>query len=176
MLFTMVQLSYSVDSRVMLKANLAELGTITSSFPKFGKRTVNSWFSSIVLGLFVMTTFWRIPFTRFEFLNRLYGFSLCPNDSLIFIYLGLLKLNNKYVFIKMVSIAMMIGGAVVNALAFTGSIFLFSSHWKERKRHDLAQEQLTKARDEWSKERVKYLDYINDRLRKEAIAKIPLPI
>ena len=42
---------------------------------------------------------------------------------------------------------------------------------KERKRHDLALEQLTKARDEWSKERVKYLDYMNGRLRKEANAK-----
>ena len=76
----------------------------------------------------------------------------------------------------MISIAMMIGGAVVNALAFTGSIFLFSSLKssdieKERKRHDLALEQLTKARDEWSKERLKYLDYLNDRLRKEANAK-----
>ena len=59
----------------------------------------------------------------------------------------------------MVSIAMMIGGAVINALAFTGSNFVF------------AREQLTKARDEWSKERLKYLDYLNDRLRKEADAK-----
>ena len=76
----------------------------------------------------------------------------------------------------MVSIAMMIGGAVVNALAFTGSNLLFSSLkssdiGKERKSHDLALEQLTKARDEWSKERLKYLDYLNDRLRKEANAK-----
>ena len=42
---------------------------------------------------------------------------------------------------------------------------------QERKIHDLALEQLTKARDEWSKERVKYLDYINDRLRKETNVK-----
>ena len=42
---------------------------------------------------------------------------------------------------------------------------------KERKRHDLALEQLTKARDEWSNKRIKYLDYINDRPRKEANAK-----
>ena len=42
---------------------------------------------------------------------------------------------------------------------------------KERKRHDLALEQLTKARDEWSKEHLKYLDYMNDRLRKETNAK-----
>ena len=50
-LCTMVRSSSSVDYRLMLKDNLAEPGTITSSVPKFGKRTVNSWFSSIVLGL-----------------------------------------------------------------------------------------------------------------------------
>ena len=70
---------------------------------------------------------------------------------------------------------MMIGGAVVKALAFTGSNFVFSSlksgDAEERKRHDLALEQLTEARDEWSKKRVKYLDYLTDRLRKEANAK-----
>ena len=45
---------------------------------------------------------------------------------------------------------MMIGGAVVNALAFTGSIVFFKSRdiEKEQKRHDLALE-LTKARYEW---------------------------
>ena len=71
---------------------------------------------------------------------------------------------------------MMIGGAVVNALAFTGSINFVSSLKssaieKERKRHDLALERLMKARDKWSKERLKYLDYLNDRLRKEANTK-----
>ena len=111
----------------MLKANLTEPGTITSSFPKFGKRTVNSWFSSIVLGLFVMTTFWFVPFKPSGFLNRRYGFCLYPNVSLIFnIYFDFIKLNQKKnIYIYMVSIAMMIGGAVVNALAFTGSIFYF---------------------------------------------------
>ena len=67
---------------------------------------------------------------------------------------------------------MMIGGAVVNALAFTGSIFVFSSlrsddTEKERKRHDLALEQLTKARDEWSKERVKYIIILHERPTQE---------
>ena len=51
----------------------------------------------------------------------------------------------------MISIAMMIGGAVVNFLAFTGSNLSFSSLRsndieKKRKRHDVALEQLTKAR------------------------------
>ena len=35
----------------------------------------------------------------------------------------------------------------------------------------MALERLTEVRDEWSKERLKYLDYLNDRLRKEADAK-----
>ena len=98
-LCTMVRSSSSVDSRLMIKDNLAEPGTITSSFTKFGKRTVNSWFSSIVLGLFVMTTFCFIPFTHFEFLNRLYGFSLCSNVSLLFnITLILLNYKNNFVY------------------------------------------------------------------------------
>ena len=42
---------------------------------------------------------------------------------------------------------------------------------EERKRHDLALEHLTQARDKWSKKRTKYLDYVNDKLRKEAHAK-----
>ena len=48
---------------------------------------------------------------------------------------------------KMASIAMLIGGALVNALAFTGSSYMFSRLSKdstdaERKRHDSAIEQL----------------------------------
>lgn len=74
------------------------------------------------------------------------------------------------------AIAMMVGGAIVNAIAFSGSNFLFSSLKKseidaERKRHDLALEELTKARDEWSRKRSEYLDYLNERLQKEAHAK-----
>ena len=47
----------------------------------------------------------------------------------------------------MVSVAMLIGGALANALAFTGSSFLFhrlsaNSIGRERKRQDLAIEQL----------------------------------
>ena len=55
---------------------------------------------------------------------------------------------------KMVSVAMLIGGALVNALAFTGSSYLFSrlskdSIDKERNRHDLGIEQLQKVQVEW---------------------------
>ena len=53
---------------------------------------------------------------------------------------------------------MLIGGALANALAFTGSSYLFSRLSKdsidaERKRHDLAIEQLQKAQIEWAHKR-----------------------
>ena len=59
------------------------------------------------------------------------------------------------------AVAMMIGGAVVNALAFSGSNYLFSRMGKsgdaekERERHDKALEQLEEARDAWSKKKKK---------------------
>ena len=54
----------------------------------------------------------------------------------------------------MASIARLIGGALTNALAFTGSSHLFSRLFKdsidaERKRHDAAIEKLQKAQIEW---------------------------
>ena len=50
---------------------------------------------------------------------------------------------------------MLIGGALANALAFTGSSYLFlrlskDSTDKERKRHDLVIEQFQKAQIEWA--------------------------
>ena len=55
---------------------------------------------------------------------------------------------------KTASIAMLIGRALANTLAFTGSTYLFSrlfkdSIEKERKRHNLVIEQLQKAQIEW---------------------------
>lgn len=75
----------------------------------------------------------------------------------------------------MAGIAMMIGGAVVNALAFTGSNFLFSGLAnkridEERKRHDLALEKLTQAKQEWEQQRVKYLDYLNQRMLQQKLS------
>ena len=64
-----------------------------------------------------------------------------------------------------------IGGVVVNALAFSGINFVFSrltDHGEEeRKRHDLALRKLQKARDEWNKDLMKRLDFINKRLREK---------
>ena len=72
----------------------------------------------------------------------------------------------------MASVAMLIGGALGNALAFTGSSFLFSrlskdSIDRERKRHDLAIEQLQKAQIEWVHKRQEQIDFINKQLRLE---------
>ena len=72
----------------------------------------------------------------------------------------------------MASIGFLIGGALFNALAFSGSNFLFSSLSKEsidkeRKRHDKAIEDLQRAQIEWAKKRQERLDYINDQIIKE---------
>ena len=69
----------------------------------------------------------------------------------------------------MASLLFTVGGAVVNALAFSGTNFVFSrltDHGEEeQKRHDLVLEKLQKARDKWDEDRTKRLDFINKRLR-----------
>ena len=60
----------------------------------------------------------------------------------------------------------------VNALAFTGSNYLFSRLSREsidveRKRHDKAIEDLQRAQINWAKKRQERLDYINDEIAKE---------
>ena len=62
-------------------------------------------------------------------------------------------------------------GAGINAKAF-GVVSLGFSMFridreKERKRHDLAEEQLQKARDKWNEDRMERLDFINKRLHKK---------
>ena len=65
----------------------------------------------------------------------------------------------------MASLLFTVGGAVVNALAFSGTNFVFSrptDHGEEeQKRHDLALEKLQRARDKWNENRY---DFINKRL------------
>ena len=65
----------------------------------------------------------------------------------------------------MATLAMMAGGALINALAFSGTNAAFSllgDHGKtEMKRHNLAVERLSKAREEYSQERQQRLDYLN---------------
>ena len=68
---------------------------------------------------------------------------------------------------------MMIGGAVLNALAFTGGNYLFSilgrsnEAEKERKRHDMAIEEHQRAESEYQHKRQLRLDYLNQQLRAE---------
>ena len=72
----------------------------------------------------------------------------------------------------MASIGFLIRGAMINALAFSGSKFLFSrlsreSIDTERKRHDKAIEDLQRTQIEWAKKRQERLDYINNQIIKE---------
>ena len=74
----------------------------------------------------------------------------------------------------MASIAMLLGGATMNTLAFSGSNYLFSMLWssgvdEERKRHDKAVEQLQAAQAEWSKQHTERLDW-NKELRRQGHA------
>ena len=69
-------------------------------------------------------------------------------------------------------IGFLIGGAIINGLAFSGSNFLFSSLSKEsidkeRKRDDKAIEDMQRAQIEWAKKRQETLDYINNEIMKE---------
>ena len=71
----------------------------------------------------------------------------------------------------MASIGIRIGAAIINALAFSGSNFLFSSLSnesieKERRRHDKATEDMQRAQIEWTKKRQERLDYINNEIMK----------
>ena len=67
----------------------------------------------------------------------------------------------------MASILALAGGALINALPFSGTNFLFSKlsdHGaKERERHDRAVEQLTKDRSEWSQKHQQDLDRLYKR-------------
>ena len=62
-------------------------------------------------------------------------------------------------------------GAGFNALAFGGVSLGFSvlrdNGGKERKRRDLAEEKLQRARDKWNEDQMKRLDFINKRLREK---------
>ena len=76
---------------------------------------------------------------------------------------------------NMASIAMLTRGDLANALALTGSSYLFSRLFKnsidkEKKTHDLAIEQLQKARVEWAQKREERINFINKKLRLESKA------
>ena len=77
----------------------------------------------------------------------------------------------------MASVTILIRGALVNALAFTGSSHLFhrlskDSIDRERKRHDAAIEQLQKVQIEWAHKHQQRIDFINNQLRLERKAEV----
>ena len=73
----------------------------------------------------------------------------------------------------MPSIAVLIGGALTDDLAFTRSSYLFlrlskNSIDPEKKRHDAAIEQLQKAQIEWVHKQQEQIDFINKQVGLEA--------
>ena len=67
---------------------------------------------------------------------------------------------------------MLIRGALVNTLAFTGSSYLFhglskDSINKERMRHDAVIEKVQAAQIEWAHKQQQQIDFINNQLRLE---------
>ena len=70
----------------------------------------------------------------------------------------------------MAIVAMLIGGALANALTFTGSSYLFhrlskDSIDKERERHDVVIEKLQEAQIEWAHKHQQRINFINKQLR-----------
>ena len=76
----------------------------------------------------------------------------------------------------MVSLLYIVGGTVVNATAFCcGNLafIMLRDHGAEekRKRNDLKEEELQRARDKWNEDRMKWLDFISKRLREKKEAR-----
>ena len=72
----------------------------------------------------------------------------------------------------MVSVVMLIGGALANALAFTSSSYSFhrlfvNSIDAKKARHDAVIEQLQQVQIEWAHKRQQRIDFINKQLRLE---------
>ena len=78
----------------------------------------------------------------------------------------------------MASIAIMIGGAVLNATAFIGGSYLAkalggqseSERLEEQKRHDRALEKHQSDVEAWQKERQQYRDWLDENYRNKVIA------
>ena len=74
------------------------------------------------------------------------------------------------------AVVTLVGSAVINAVAFSGSNYMFSMLHKneidqERQRHDLAIEMLEKQRATWTQKRTERLDWLNSQLKEENDAK-----
>ena len=76
----------------------------------------------------------------------------------------------------MASVAILIGAAIVNAVAFTVSNAVYDKFGRtdgsvEQVRHNVATEQLESAREEWNQKRLDTLDFINQKLREKRDAR-----
>ena len=105
-------------------------------------------------------------------LPSIQNFDLEDKRKLVAIVAASEDLTRSYKRIKMASVMMLIGGALANALSFTGSSYLFhrlsaDNIDTERKRHDAAIEALQKAQIEWAHKRQELIDFINKQLRLE---------
>ena len=71
----------------------------------------------------------------------------------------------------MASLAVMAGGALVNTLAFSVTNFIFGQledhGTREIKRHNLAVERLSKAKEEYTKEHQQRLGYLDKTIREQ---------
>lgn len=70
----------------------------------------------------------------------------------------------------MATVLAMVGGALVNAVAFSGSNYLFGKlrenrSLEEAERHNKQMEQYTKAQEEYNRKRAANIDWLNHRLR-----------
>lgn len=77
---------------------------------------------------------------------------------------------------KMAWLLFTIGVALMNDLLSAALIFSSAKLWikdsdKESKRHDFPLEQLQTAKNEWNKDRIKRIDFINRRLRQRSEAR-----
>ena len=78
----------------------------------------------------------------------------------------------------MASLAVMAGGALVNTLAFSVTNFIFGQledhGTREIKRHNLAVERLSKAKEEYTKEHQQRLDYLDKTSENRDVLSKPL--
>ena len=68
------------------------------------------------------------------------------------------------------AVANMVGGAIINAVAFSATSFGFSqinNPEAERRRHNRAMEGMQRAKNLWIQKRQERIDFINNRLRQE---------
>ena len=79
----------------------------------------------------------------------------------------------------MATVAVIVGAAIVNAIAFTVGNALYDKFGRtdgseERSRHDTAVEDLQKATTAWNQKRMETLDFINNEVKHKTMLEIRL--